>query len=155
MFECFQKAGLSVVSPVQGRCIRIEEVADTAFASKTLGDGFAVIPTGETVVAPVDGEVIAIAKTKHAIGFRTKKRAEILVHVGIDTVKLNGEGFVGLVEAGSFVKAGTPVLRFDAAKMAEHKIDMTTITVFTEGFCGNIAPDHYGKDVSAGERLTT
>ncbi|MBO6291734.1 MAG: PTS transporter subunit EIIC [Selenomonas sp.] len=99
---------------VTGRLMDMSEVPDDMFSQKMMGDGIAIEPTGDTVVAPADAEVTMIMEESlHAIGLRMKNGAEILIHIGIDTVKLNGEGFEALVKAGDKVTAGTPLIKFD------------------------------------------
>lgn len=99
---------------VTGRLMDMTEVPDDMFSQKMMGDGIAIEPTGDTVVAPADAEVTMIMEESlHAIGLRMKNGAEILIHIGIDTVKLNGEGFQALVKAGDKVTAGTPLIKFD------------------------------------------
>ena len=99
---------------VTGRLMDMSEVPDDMFSQKMMGDGIAIEPTGDTVVAPADAEVTMIMEESlHAIGLRMKNGAEILIHIGIDTVKLNGEGFEALVKAGDKVSAGTPLIKVD------------------------------------------
>lgn len=99
---------------VTGRLMDMTEVPDDMFSQKMMGDGIAIEPTGDTVVAPADAEVTMIMEESlHAIGLRMKNGAEILIHIGIDTVKLNGEGFQALVKAGDKVAEGTPLIKFD------------------------------------------
>ncbi|MEO3989525.1 N-acetylglucosamine-specific PTS transporter subunit IIBC [Pseudocitrobacter cyperus] len=102
-----------LVSPVTGDVVALEEVPDEAFASKAVGDGVAVKPTDKTVVSPAAGTIVKIFNTNHAFCLETEKGAEIVVHMGIDTVALNGQGFTRLVEEGAEVKAGQPVLEMD------------------------------------------
>lgn len=141
------------VSPVKGKCIPIEEVKDSVFASKVMGDGFAVEPSGDLIVSPADGEIVMIPDTRHAVGIKTKNGVELLVHIGVDTVDLKGKGFWALVSVGSRVKAGTPLIRFDAGFMKQNDIDMTTIVVFTSGYDREISLNCYGREVDAGELL--
>lgn len=79
--------------PVKGQLIKLEDVKDAMFSKKMLGDGFALIPADHVICSPCDGKIVMIAPTYHAFGVTTEKGAEILVHVGLDTVNLNGEGF--------------------------------------------------------------
>lgn len=103
----------ALVSPVTGEVVALEQVPDEAFASKAVGDGVAVKPTEKTVVSPAAGTIVKIFNTNHAFCLETEKGAEIVVHMGIDTVALNGEGFTRLVEEGSEVVAGQPILEMD------------------------------------------
>ena len=103
----------SLVAPVTGEVVALDQVPDEAFASKAVGDGLAIRPTDKTVVAPADGTIVKIFNTNHAFCLETDKGAEIVVHMGIDTVALNGQGFKRLVEEGAEVKAGQPILELD------------------------------------------
>jgi N-acetylglucosamine PTS system EIICBA or EIICB component len=103
----------ALVSPVTGDVVALEQVPDEAFASKAVGDGVAVKPTEKTVVSPAAGTIVKIFTTNHAFCLETEKGAEIVVHMGIDTVALNGQGFTRLVEEGAQVVAGQPVLEMD------------------------------------------
>ncbi|WP_225372278.1 PTS N-acetyl glucosamine transporter subunit IIABC [Klebsiella pneumoniae] len=103
----------SLVSPITGDVVALEQVPDEAFASKAVGDGIAVKPTSNIVVAPAAGTVVKIFNTNHAFCLETNNGAEIVVHMGIDTVALEGKGFKRLVEEGSDVEAGEPILEMD------------------------------------------
>ena len=103
----------SLVSPITGDVVALEQVPDEAFASKAVGDGIAVKPTSNIVVAPAAGTVVKIFNTNHAFCLETNNGAEIVVHMGIDTVALEGKGFKRLVEEGADVKAGEPILEMD------------------------------------------
>lgn len=106
-------ASLVLVSPISGDVVALEQVPDEAFASKAVGDGVAIRPTDKTVVSPASGTIVKIFNTDHAFCLETETGAEIVVHIGIDTVKLNGQGFTRLVEEGATVVAGQPVLELD------------------------------------------
>ncbi|MCD9454725.1 PTS N-acetyl glucosamine transporter subunit IIABC [Klebsiella pneumoniae] len=103
----------SLVSPITGDVVTLEQVPDEAFASKAVGDGIAVKPTSNIVVAPAAGTVVKIFNTNHAFCLETNNGAEIVVHMGIDTVALEGKGFKRLVEEGTDVKAGEPILEME------------------------------------------
>ncbi|ENK5064821.1 MULTISPECIES: PTS N-acetyl glucosamine transporter subunit IIABC [Klebsiella] len=103
----------SLISPITGDVVALEQVPDEAFASKAVGDGIAVKPTSNIVVAPAAGTVVKIFNTNHAFCLETNNGAEIVVHMGIDTVALEGKGFKRLVEEGTDVKAGEPILEMD------------------------------------------
>lgn len=106
-----------VTSPVVGKVIPLEDVPDPAFASGTLGKGVGIQPTGDTVVAPADATVLTVQKTGHAVGLRLDSGIELLIHIGIDTVKMDGDGFEVLVERKQKVDAGTELVRFDRKKI--------------------------------------
>ena len=100
---------LEIAAPLTGKVIPVTEVPDPVFAEKVLGDGIAVDPTEGTVYSPVDGTIFQIAHTFHAMGIESDDGLEILVHLGIDTVKLEGTGFQSFVEVGQKVKKGDKI----------------------------------------------
>ena len=105
-----------VLQPVEGKVISREEIPDDTFASGVLGDGVGIQPTGETVVAPFDGVISSVAESQHAVGVEANGM-EMLIHVGVDTVQMNGDGFTCLVKEGDAVKAGQPLIRFSREKI--------------------------------------
>ena len=122
---------LAIVAPVDGAYKTIEEVPDDTFAAKILGDGFAVAPTSGTVVAPVSGTVTTVANAKHAVGITTPGGVEVLVHIGVDTVQLNGAPFDMLVAAGQTITAGKPIERVDLQAVKDAGKPTDVIVVFT------------------------
>ncbi|CNL55313.1 N-acetylglucosamine-specific PTS transporter subunit IIBC [Yersinia proxima] len=137
-------ASLVLVSPITGDVVALEEVPDEAFASKAVGEGIAIRPTDKTVVAPANGTIVKIFNTDHAFCLETETGAEIVVHIGIDTVKLNGQGFARLVEEGATVVAGQPVLELDLAYLNANARSMISPVVVS-----NI-DDYAGISVLAG-----
>lgn len=121
-----------IVSPVDGNLIKLENVKDEAFAKKMLGDGAAIIPKTEYVTSPCRGTITMICPTLHAFGIRNEDGIEILVHIGVDTVNLNGKGFTGYVTEGSFVEAGETVIRFDPLYLLDEKLDFTIMVLFPQ-----------------------
>lgn len=121
-------------APTAGRAIPLSEMKDDGFASGAMGPGAAVIPTSDTVCAPADAEVVMVFDTKHAVGLRTEDGVEILIHIGIDTVSLNGEGFTAHVKAGDQVKAGEALVTFDRKEISGKGIDTTIAVLITNGF---------------------
>lgn len=117
------------VSPVSGKIVPLSEVSDQTFASETMGKGFAVIPSEGKVVAPLSGEVSTLFPTKHAVGITADNGLELLIHVGIDTVELNGEHFEAKVKQGDKVQQGQTLILFDMDKVAE-KYDTITPVIF-------------------------
>ena len=144
-----------VVAPVSGKCVSITQVNDEVFSSKAMGDGFAIIPKDCMVVSPVNGEVVLIAETKHAFGLKTKKGLEVLVHIGLDTVQLEGKGFNVHVKQGDKVKAGDQVISFDKTYVENSSIGMTTMTIFTSGMTEEVCLECYEKQVNQGDILIT
>ncbi len=125
-----QSKAVSFMSPMTGSIIPLSNVNDSVFAQETLGGGFAIIPTDNKVYSPFDGEIISLYPTKHAIGLKDKNNNEVLIHIGIDTVLLQGEGFVLHVAQGDQVKSGQLLLEFDEALMKSKNIDLTTPIIF-------------------------
>ncbi|MBM3115563.1 N-acetylglucosamine-specific PTS transporter subunit IIBC [Jeongeupia naejangsanensis] len=111
---------LVLVSPITGDVVPLEEVPDPAFASKAVGEGVAVRPTGKLVVAPVAGTIVKIFNSNHAFALLADNGAELIVHIGVDTVKLGGQGFKRLAEQGARVNAGDPVLELDLAYLEQN-----------------------------------
>lgn len=120
-----------VYSPVNGSVKSIEKVKDEMFSTKALGDGFAVEPVDGTIVAPIDGTVMSIFPTKHAISLKTKQGLEVLVHIGIDTVELNGSGFTIKVEEGEKVTAETVLAEVDFNFLESKGKDTDVMVIFT------------------------
>ena len=108
----FSKAK-TLVSPATGKVVLVTDVTDTVFKDNILGDGIAVIPEANEIVAPCDGKIVQIAHTKHAICIETPDGLELLLHLGMDTVNLNGEGFECFVNTGDNVKAGQKIMNMD------------------------------------------
>lgn len=130
MFSFFKKKGGTVLAAVaDGLCIPLEEVNDPAFAGKSLGEGVAFVPENGEIVAPCDGKLSLITPTLHAFGMECGDGLQLMVHIGIDTVSLNGEGFEKLAEAGGTVKRGQPIIRFNPEVMKEKGIDTTTMLI--------------------------
>ena len=125
-----QTSQSSVLAPIAGQAVAMEALSDAAFASGALGQAVGVTPANGTltVVAPAAGKVISVAKTGHAYGIKTDDGVELLVHIGVDTVKLGGEGFTPLVEKKQTVAAGDPLAEVDFAAIADHGVDTTVIT---------------------------
>lgn len=127
------RSSIVVTAPFNGKLVPLSEVPDETFASGVLGEGIAIEPSDGLFCSPVDGTVETIAETKHAIGFAADNGLEILVHVGLETVSLNGEGFEILVKEGDRVKAGQPVAKADLALIRERGLKTITSIVLTGG----------------------
>ncbi|MCR8850827.1 glucose-specific PTS transporter subunit IIBC [Rossellomorea sp. SC111] len=119
------------VAPITGEIKDITEVPDQVFSGKMMGDGFAIVPTEGTIVSPIAGKVVNVFPTKHAIGLESKAGREVLIHVGIDTVKLEGKGFEALVKEGDQVEAGQPLLEVDLDYIKANAPSIMTPIVFT------------------------
>jgi PTS system sucrose-specific IIC component len=123
----------TVVQPVAGKIIPASEIADPMFAAETMGPSIGIIPTGETVYAPFDGKVTMLFPTKHAVGVTSKDGIEVLIHVGIDTVAMNGTGFEAYVEPDQTIKTGDRLLHFDRNEIKNAGHPDTVIVVITNG----------------------
>lgn len=142
-----------VNAPVAGHVISLDETGDPVFASRALGEGVGIQPADSEVVAPVSGVLQTVAETGHAFGIKTDDGVEVLVHVGIDTVKMNGEGFDAKVKANEHVNAGDTLVVVDFDKVKEAGYSTTTLmTVLNTVAFASVAPKT-GVDVKAGESV--
>ncbi|WP_419182716.1 PTS sugar transporter subunit IIA [Metabacillus fastidiosus] len=124
--------GQDFLMPIEGEIIQITEVNDPVFAEKMMGDGFAIIPEAGSVIAPVDGKIVNVFPTKHAIGIQSKEGREFLIHVGLETVNLKGEGFTALVKDGDEIEKGQEILTFDLDFIKEKAASSVVPIVFTD-----------------------
>ena len=118
-------------SPMTGDIIPIEEIKDSVFSQKILGDGFGVLPTENDVLAPLNGTIVQVFDTKHAVCIQTDDNLEILIHLGIDTVYLKGEGFDVFVKEGDTIKAGQKIMSMDLNFIKDKNIDPTCCVILT------------------------
>ncbi|WP_271003653.1 PTS sugar transporter subunit IIA [Listeria seeligeri] len=156
MFQKFKKKKknvLSLLAPINGTCISLSEIPDEVFSSKMMGDGVAIKPTSNKLFAPTDGKVTFIAETKHAIGFVTTDGQELLIHVGLDTVSLNGEGFSLSVEVNQEVRAGEQLLSFNQTFIEDNQLNLITPIILLENKNLNLEQLTIGTDVIAGETI--
>lgn len=156
MFKIFTKKNFIVSAPISGRLIDLTEIEDEVFASKMMGDGFAVRPINgnNLVIAPVEGKIVSVSTTRHAVGIETTDGIEVLVHVGIDTVRLQGKGFKLYVAESQKVKRGDKLIEFDEKIMSEEKLDMAILTIFVKGYDKKVILDkQYGQEVASNEVL--
>ena len=145
MFGLFKKEEFKIVAPVDGELIPLAEVGDGVFSEKVMGDGFAVIPANGSVCAPLSGTAETVFPTGHAVGIKC------IVHIGLDTVELNGEGFTPLIKQGDKVKAGEPMVRFEKEALEAKGYTLTTMVVFPSGY--DKAFDLGKRTVASGETL--
>lgn len=145
----------TIVSPVDGEVIELKNVEDAAFASGALGKGLCVIPTSGKVISPIDGTVSALFPTGHAIGFTSDNGAEILVHLGLNTIELKGEGFKTLVKQGDKVKKGQVVIEVDLESVKKAGFNMETPVIITNSNDMLDILPVANKKVKAGEELIT
>lgn len=121
----------TVLSPVKGTVIPASEIPDPVFAGEAMGQSVGIVPTEGTVYAPFDGTVMMLFPTKHAIGLQSKDGLEVLIHVGVDTVQMNGEGFEAFVKQDDVIHAGDKLITFDRAKIKDANHPDTVIVVLT------------------------
>ncbi|MEI0496679.1 glucose PTS transporter subunit IIA [Brachyspira intermedia] len=121
------------VSPMNGKVYKLSDIADEAFSSGAMGEGFAIELDDSIVTAPCDGEIIAAFPTKHAYGIETAGGNEILIHIGMDTVELNGEGFESFVKVGDKIKKGDKIAKVDLEYVKNHGKSLVSPVVFTDG----------------------
>lgn len=138
-----------ILAPVSGKAVPMSEVNDPTFSQEILGKGVAIVPSEGKVVSPVDGEVVVVFETKHAVSIRTSYGAELIVHIGLDTVNLGGKYYTAYVSPGDHVKAGDLLVEFDMEKIKEEGYDVITPVLVCN------TPDfpnmecHTGMDVNA------
>lgn len=121
---------VEIYAPISGEIVNIEDVPDVVFSEKIVGDGVAVSPIGNKIVAPVDGVIGKIFETNHAFSMESKEGVELFVHFGIDTVELKGEGFTRIAQEGQSVKRGDTVIEFDLALLeSKAKSVLTPIVI--------------------------
>ncbi|GAE26126.1 PTS system [Halalkalibacter wakoensis JCM 9140] len=121
----------TVSAPLTGKILELSEVPDPVFSQKMMGDGMAIDPVEGEVVSPVDGEIVQVFPTKHAVGIKTKSGVEVLIHIGLETVNLNGEGFEAFVKAGDKVKRGDKLIAFDLDIIREKAASTITPIIVT------------------------
>ena len=144
----------TIVSPLDGETVALTSVNDPVFSSEAMGKGIAIKPSGNTVYAPVDGTIQIAFETGHAYGLKSDDGAEILIHVGIDTVSMDGEGFDQKVKAEQKVKKGDVLGTFDSAKIKAAGLDDTTMVIVTNtADYAEVTPVADGKKVAVGDEL--
>ncbi|MGI6154656.1 MAG: PTS sugar transporter subunit IIA [Enterococcus lemanii] len=123
---------MKIYSPAAGMTKKIEEVNDEVFSQKMMGDGIAIVPEEEWIVSPVDGEVMAVFPTGHALGLKTEEGIELLLHLGVDTVELEGQHFNCVVTQGQKVKMGDPLVQMAHQKIKESGYENDVILMVIE-----------------------
>lgn len=128
--ESSENGAIEIIAPLSGEIVNIEDVPDVVFAEKIVGDGIAIKPSGNKMVAPVNGKIGKIFETNHAFSIVSEDGIEMFVHFGIDTVELKGEGFTRVAEEGQDVKIGDTVIEFDLAVLEEKaKSTLTPVVI--------------------------
>ena len=146
----FLKKDLELIAAIDGTTIDLANVPDPVFAQKMAGEGIAIDPTGNIIVAPCDGELSLIFKTNHAFAMTLDGGIELLVHIGIDTVSLDGEGFERLIEPGTQIKAGTPIIKINKDFIESKGISLITPILITNPDSVKSITPIVGKIVKAG-----
>lgn len=150
MFNLFKKKiDNNIYSPISGKCLDITECSDSAFSSGFMGDGFMIKPTENIVNSPCDGVITMLFPTKHAFGIKMSNGNEILVHVGINTVELDGKYFESLSSVNKKVKKGTPIIKYDLNDIKELGYDTSVLVIIS----GNekVSKNHIDEDVAVGD----
>ncbi|NKD30973.1 PTS sugar transporter subunit IIA [Enterococcus casseliflavus] len=127
------KKDKSIYAPISGEYVPLKDVNDTTFSTGLMGSGLAFDPIDGTVISPFSGRVTMFFPTKHAIGLKRQDGLEVLIHVGIETVNLQGGGFTQIAQKNDAIKKGSPLLKFDKQFIIEKKLDPTVIMVLTNG----------------------
>ena len=152
MLGLFSKKAMILGAPAAGQLLDITQVNDPFFASKNLGDGVAVIPQSQTVCAPCDGRLVMVFETRHAFGIRSGE-VELLVHIGIDTVQMQGQGFTALKKVNDRVRRGEPIIRFDRKRLSAY--DLTVMMFVTQPHALRWQKHLENSRVEAGDRVMT
>lgn len=132
MFGFLKRKIREVYAPVDGQVVALESVNDDVFSQKMVGDGVAVIPMSNSFTAPVDGIVSKIFSTNHAYSIKSEKDLEVMVHIGLETVALDGKGFTRIASEGDEVKAGDVIIEADLSYIREHAKDIVTPVIILE-----------------------
>lgn len=132
MFGFLKRKQREIFAPVDGQVVALDEVEDEVFSQGMAGDGVAIKPVSGIFTAPISGKVSKIFETNHAYSIKSDKDLEVMVHIGLDTVSLKGEGFERLVQEGDSVEAGDPVIKADLAYLKEHAKDTITPVLVME-----------------------
>ena len=132
MFGFLKRKPREIKAPIDGMLIPIEEIDDEVFSAKMAGDGIAIMPVGDTFAAPIDGVITKIFSTNHAFSIKNKQDLEVLVHIGLETVALKGEGFERLAQEGDEVKVGDPIIKVDLDYIKANAKDIVTPILVTD-----------------------
>ena len=141
-----------ILAPFSGKTVELASVPDPVFAEKLTGDGLAIELNSDTVLAPCDGVISLFFDTKHAFAITTSDGVQVLVHVGLDTIIMNGDGLTALKHSGEKVTAGTPILKLDRPLLEKHNINMICpVLIVNYERVREIQPRTAGESVVAGE----
>lgn len=157
MFSFLKKKHVEMVAaPISGELITLDKVQDDVFSTKMMGDGFAIVPSedADTVIAPIEGKIVTIPETKHAVGLQSKDgNIEVLLHIGLDTVNQQGQGFTAMVKAGETVGIGQPLIHFDTELLRNAGYDMTTMVIFTKNLANPVTLTEAPAAIMAGSKV--
>ena len=128
-----QNIRMEVIAVVDGEIIPIEEVEDQIFSRKMIGDGYGIHPTSQTVYSPVDGKIEQVAQSKHAVYIAMDDEVKLLIHIGIDTIDLKGEGFTSQLKKGEPVKKGDPLIHFDPVFIKKEGLNPVICVILLNG----------------------
>lgn len=132
MFGFLKRKVREIYAPADGQVVALESVNDEVFSQKLVGDGVALIPMSNVFTAPIEGTVTKIFSTNHAYSIKSPKDLEVMVHIGLETVALEGKGFERIANEGDEVKAGDPIIRVDLAYIREHAKDIITPIIISD-----------------------
>jgi len=132
MFGFLKRKIRDLNSPVDGQVVALESVPDEVFSQRMVGDGVAIIPLSNLFTAPIDGVITKIFSTNHAYSIKSNKDLEVMVHIGLDTVALEGKGFTSIANEGDTVKAGDVIIEVDLDYIREHAKDIITPIIITD-----------------------
>lgn len=158
MFNLFKKKDTNVneiCAPLKGKCIDITATKDPVFSGKMMGDGVAIIPESNVVKSPCSGTITMFFPTKHAFGITTNSGVEVLVHIGIETVNLNGKGFKSFVSKDQKINKGDKVITFDSNYLSDSAMDMTTMVIITNSADHPFGKNKLNTEVSENDAIIT
>ncbi|AEM77990.1 PTS sugar transporter subunit IIA [Thermoanaerobacter wiegelii] len=152
MFNIFKKKKyVDIYSPINGILLKIEDVPDPVFSQKMVGDGVALEPTEGIVYSPVNGTLVQLFPTKHALGIKTEEGLEILIHIGMDTVEMKGNGFESFALEGEKVKIGDKLLKFDMELVKKEHPLTSPIIITNMDIVDKIVKESDGEEAKAGK----
>ena len=141
-----------IMAPISGKTMELSQVPDPVFSEKLTGDGLAIMAEGDTVLAPCDGVISLFFDTKHAFAITTDNGVQVLVHVGLDTVIMNGDGITALHKTGERVRAGMPILKLDLPLLKKRNINLISpVLIVNYEKVTSLQPKPAGKEVAAGD----
>lgn len=144
---------MEILAPIEGEVIQLKEMNDEAFSKEMLGKGVCIIPQGNTIIAPVSGKITNLFPTLHAVGITSDEGVEVLIHIGMDTVNLQGKYFKAFVKQGDYVKVGQKLIEFDRDEILKLNINLQTPIVITNSDAFNKIETCLNKEVVSGETL--